>query len=120
MLYESRRNMSPTPGRFGAFDQREVRLTEEIASDVHHELTRRLDIHRTTGHRHQRLAQRNQIGCDIGISIRERSRVHAGYEESRDSEQSDYRIAYQRQIEIARAGSVGVEGGAVLPPRPGD
>ena len=85
-----------------------------------HDVARRLDVDRPAGHRHQRLAQRHQVGRDVGIFLRQRPRVHAGHEEAGDLEQADDGVADQRQVEVARARAVGVERRAVLPALAGD
>ena len=72
------------------------------------------------GHRHERFPQRDQVGSDVRVVLRERTRVYARDEEAGGSEQPDRRVADERQIEVARTGTIGVERRAILPALPGN
>src|SRR3712207_6924090 len=53
-------------------DQHEVRLTQQLAADIHDEVAGRLDVDRALHHRHQPLAQRRELRRDIGIVLADR------------------------------------------------
>src|SRR5205823_636977 len=74
-----------------------------------------LDVDRPVHHRHQLLSERHEIGRDVGILVAVRPRMHAGNEEPRELEKCERVGADEREIEVARAGAVGVERRARLP-----
>ena len=95
-------------------------LVQQIAAKLDHDLPRRLDVDRPLHHVHQLLSQRHQVGRDVGIVVAQRPRVDAGDEVAARLEERQRAVAHQREIEIARAGALGVERRVVLPALAGD
>ena len=54
--------------------------------------------------------QRHQVRRDVGILVAERPRMNAGNEETGRNEIQHAAVADHRHVEVARAGTVGIEG----------
>ena len=101
-------------------DERQVRLAEQLTAQVHDEVARALDVHRALHHGHQRFAQRNEIRRDVRVIFADRPGVDAGHEEAGHLVVLQDALADEGQIEIARAGTVGIERRAVFPAKTRD
>src|SRR2546428_11700286 len=93
----------------------QIRLIEEIAANLYDNVPRGLDVDGTPDHGHQLLAQRHQVGRDVGVVLADGSRMNARHEESLQLEQSNRRVPDERDVEVARAGTIGVERCMILP-----
>ena len=80
----------------------------------------RLDVDGAFDHRHQFAAQLHEAGRDVGIVLAERAGVYAGKKEAGRLEERQALGADEGEIEIARAGAVGVERSLVFPASAGD
>src|SRR5439155_5586616 len=98
----------------------QIRLIEESASKLYDNVPRGLDVHGTLHHGHQSRAERNQVWRDVGILVADRSRMDAWDEKSRQLEQTNRRFTDERQIEVARAGTIRIEGCVIVPPVAGN
>src|SRR5689334_19713193 len=61
------------------------------------------------------MAQRYEVGRDVRVLVAERLRVETGNVEAVEDVVREDLVADERQVEVARAGPVRVEWGAVLP-----
>src|SRR4029453_7664120 len=112
MLYERMRTLF--------IDERQERLVEQSSTKLDHDVTRGLNVDGPSCHHHQRFTKRNQRRRNVRVVIGHWPRVHSRDEEARRFEQRHRFVADEREIKIARAGTVRVEWGTVLPPRSGD
>ena len=87
--------------------------SEQVAAEPDDDVARGLDVHGPFDHRHELLAQRHQVGRDVGILVAQRSRVDAGDEEPGCHEVDQTGVADQGDVQVAGAGAVGIEGRAV-------
>ena len=71
-------------------------------------------------HRHEPLPQRHESGCDVGVVVAQRPRVHAGHEKAGGLEERERPVADEREVEIARAGPAAVERLLAIPAPAGE
>src|SRR5207253_11350480 len=119
MLYVRLRSGTSVGLRF--IDEHEVLLPDQLSAEIDHHVPRRLDVDRSVNHRHQALAQWNEVRRDVRILITEWTRVNTWHPDARNFVEPDDLIAAdQRQIEIARPRPVTVERRAIFPALPGN
>src|SRR5438270_4125647 len=101
-------------------DEGQVGLAEDVLAHDHHPGARGLDVHGPPDQPHEPLPQGHDGGRDIRVLLAHRARMDARDEEAVELVEGDGVGPHEGEVEVARAGSVRVEGRAVAVATAGD